>query len=311
MCVSSGFTQVPLCSVYGRYGHGYAHGDGYKKDFASQFTVLWRKWEIADSNPRPSDESICRPVALKRLLSSESGNTACVFVIIVLKYTDGSSSAYTAIPCCRAFRKLSVIGICELYPLCSCWLLFVSCCFCCLSALSASIIPLVPSSLVDLSAGFVRRTLPRAICRPSDPFVVVVLRESSRWPSFICKILPACDVRVDAEVGSERLLKCVLKQGFCNFARGSLCCRCSARWDFRGLFEVCLSFGVANASACFTTTDRSGNGVSSTHTCTGGGEHTSTLTHLGDGRSRRGGIPFFGRRLASYGARTATQKRVF
>ena len=191
--------------------------------------MLWRKWEIADSNPRPSDESICRPVALKRLLLLESGNTACVFVITVLKCTDVSASAYTAPSCCRAFCKLSVIGICELYPLCSCWLLFVSCCFCCLSALSTSIISLVSSPFVDLSAGFVRRTLPRAICRPSDPFVVVVLRESSRWPSFICKILPACVVRVDAEVSSERLLKRVLKQGFCNFARGSLCFRCSSR----------------------------------------------------------------------------------
>ena len=65
-------------------------------------------------------------------------------------------------------------------------------------------------------------------------------------------------------------------------------------------FEVCLEFDVAVASTCFITTDRPDGGVSSTHTSTGGGEHTSTLTHLEDGRSWRGGIPFFGRRLASW-----------
>ena len=80
-------------------------------------------------------------------------------------------------------------------------------CSCCVSAIFAFAIPLFSSSLVDLFAGFVRRTSPRAICRPSDQFAVVVLRESSRRPPFICEILPACDVHVDAEVSSARLLK--------------------------------------------------------------------------------------------------------
>ena len=112
---------------------------------------------------------------------------------------------------------------------------------------------------------------------------------------------PGCNKELILSAPKRILTLCIFSENFASVLFVS---------DFAVFFEVCSRFDAASASACFTTTDRSGEGGSSTHTCTGEGEHTSTLTHLEDSRSWRGGIPFL---VAGWraGARTATQKRVF